>query len=107
MGYIYLLESSNEDGTIYKIGYTKGNVQKRIEKLQTGNGYPIKEVTHFETKYNQKLERAIHNRYNSCRLSGEWFKLNIEDVASFIENCEKLETTFDILQENYFFSKSL
>lgn len=102
MGYVYLLESSNEDGTIYKIGYTKNDVKKRIEKLQTGNPYEIKEVCSFKTKYNQKLERAIHNRYSHCRLKGEWFNLNLKDVTSFVNMCVQLENNFDSLKDNYF-----
>lgn len=102
MGYVYLLESSNEDGTIYKIGYTKNDVKRRIEKLQTGNPHEIKEVCSYQTKYNQKLERAIHNRYSHCRLKGEWFKLELNDVVDFIKTCEKLEYSFDILKDNYF-----
>ena len=102
MGYIYLLESSNEDGTIYKIGYTKNDVKKRIEKLQTGNPYEIKEVCNYKTKYNQRLEKAIHNRYNYCRLKGEWFKLELKDISSFINTCEQIENILDSLKDNHF-----
>ena len=102
MGYVYLLESSNEDGVIYKIGYTKNDVKRRIEKLQTGNPHEIKEVCHFKTKYNQKLEKSIHNRYSYCRLKGEWFILELKDVVNFIKTCESIEKSLDALKDNYF-----
>jgi nicotinic acid phosphoribosyltransferase len=105
MGYVYLLESSNDDGTIYKIGYTKNDVKKRIEKLQTGNPYEIKEVYTYRTKYKQKLERCLHNRFSHCRLKGEWFSLELDDVVSFINTCKLIEKNLDILKDNYFFNK--
>jgi len=103
MGYVYLLEFSNEDNTIYKIGFTRGTIQKRIDKLQTGNPYQIKELCSYQTKYNQKLERTVHRFYDHCRIKGEWFLLDISDVANFLNTCEKLEHNFDIMKENYFF----
>ena len=105
MGYIYLLESANEDGTIYKIGYTKNSVQKRIRSLQTGNPYLIKELYCFQTKYNQRLEKSLHNFYSHCRLNGEWFKMSITDINNFTSLCDKLETNFDNLKNNHFISK--
>ena len=103
MGYIYLLEFSNEDDTIYKIGFTKNSIQKRIEALQTGNPYQIKELYSYQTKYDQKLEKSIHRFYSHCKLKGEWFKFDLKEVTNFIAICEKLEQNFDILKENHFF----
>jgi len=103
MGFVYLLESVNEDRTIYKIGYTKGNIKKRIDNLQTGNGYKIKELCSYKTEYNQKLERVIHNLYKHCRLTGEWFELPLSDVANFEKTCEKIEKGFNALKDNPFF----
>ena len=101
MGYVYLLESSNDDGTIYKIGYTKNSTKRRISELQTGNPYLIKELCCYYTEYDQKLERAIHNFYSHCRLKGEWFSLDLKSVANFLKTCEKIENNFDVLQHNF------
>jgi len=103
MGFVYLLESVNEDKTIYKIGFTKGSVQKRIKSLQTGNGYNIKELCQYKTEYDQKLERTLHNLYNHYKLSGEWYSLEINDVANFLNTCDKIEKNFNILKDNPFF----
>ena len=103
MGYVYLLEFSNEDGTIYKIGFTKKSVQKRIDALPTGNPYQIKELYSYQTKYNQKLERAAQRFYSHCKLKGEWFNFDLNDVTNFITICEKLEHNFDLLKDNHFF----
>jgi hypothetical protein len=98
MSYVYLLEISNDDTTIYKIGYTKNSTKRRIDSLQTGNPYPIREVCTYHTKYEQKLERSLHNFYSHCRLEGEWFSLSLSDVANFLKTCDKLEKSFDVLQ---------
>ena len=106
MGFVYLLECSNNDSTVYKIGFTKGSVQKRIKNLQTGNSYKIKELCNYQTKYNQKLEKSIHNHYRHRRCEkSEWFNLSNEDITNFIKNCERVEKNFDFLKEsdNYFF----
>lgn len=105
MGYIYLLESSNDDGTIYKIGYTKKDVKKRIGELQTGNPYAIKEVCNYKTKYNQRLEKSLHNFYSHNKVKNEWFKLDISDVVNFVNTCQSIENNLDYLKDNYFIDK--
>lgn len=107
MGYIYLLECADNDETVYKIGYTKyNNSTKRIRGLQTGNKDEIKEVYMFETKFNQKLEIAIHNHYTHGRCKkGEWFRLDLKNVVEFIPLCQKLENMFDSLKDNPFLFK--
>lgn len=106
MGFVYLLECSNNDDTVYKIGFTKGSVQERIKNLQTGNSYEIKELCNYKTKYNQKLEQSLHNHYSHCRCKkGEWFNLNIQEISTFIKNCERIEKNFDFLKDNNYFFK--
>jgi len=102
MGFIYLLECADNDHTEYKIGFTKKS-KSRTSQLQTGNSDKIKELCRFETKYNRKLEIAIHNQYNYCRKNGEWFDLPIKEVANFIKNCERIENNFSLLKDNPFF----
>lgn len=107
MGFVYLLECITENETIYKIGYTKDKIQKRINKLQTGNGYELIELYKFPTKYKQKVERHLHRFYNQKRLKGEWFRLDKNDVDNFLQKCEQVEKGFDALKDNPFFNKSL
>ena len=106
MGLVYLLECTNDDHTVYKIGYTKNTVQKRIKALQTGNSYIIKELCKYETKYHQKLERAVQNHYkhHNLNLKGEWYNLELSDITSFISTCERIEKNFEHLKDNPFFT---
>jgi len=107
MGFIYLLECSDNDSTLYKIGYTKKSVKSRIEKLQTGNPYQIKEIANFESSHGRKVESTLHNLYKHKNVKNEWFNLDISDVANFIENCEKIEENFESLKDNPHFNKDL
>jgi len=100
-GYIYLFESINDYETQYKIGYTrnKSTLKKRVKQLQTGNPNKIKIIDYFATEYGRKVETTLHNIYSIKRLEGEWFDLDIYDVKSFLESCEKIENTFIDLEK--------
>jgi len=93
--YLYLLKNENK----YKIGLSK-HPHKRIKQLQTGNSKTIKLVEMFESKYPTTLEKSFHNIYKMNRLIGEWFELPKEFESTFLEECNRLENTIDILKSN-------
>lgn len=103
MGIVYLLECKDENNIIYKIGFTKGNVQDRIRSLQVGNAYEILEICKFNTEFNQKLETTLHKHFSHCRLKGEWFKLEKSEIEEFLNTCTKIEKNFRALKNNPFF----
>ena len=49
MGFVYLLGDWGKEKT-YKIGVTRGKIEKRIKSLQTGNSGEIYIVDYFEKK---------------------------------------------------------
>jgi len=98
MGVIYLLTNNNEQ---YKIGITKYNAKRRIKNLQTGNGNKIDVVAEFKSIYYNKIEQALHNRYGTKRLKGEWFELEKKDIQNFISECQDLHNTFKFLEDNH------
>ena len=97
MGVIYLLTNNNDQ---YKIGITKYNGKKRIKNLQTGNGDVIDVVAEFESKYNNKIESALHRKYGTKRLKGEWFSLEKKDIQNFISECQSLHNNFEFLEQS-------
>ncbi len=105
MGYVYILGDWEKEG-YYKIGVTRGSVEKRIKKLQTGNSGEIYLVNKFETKHPFLMENMLHQWYAGKRVKGEWFELDSEDVIKFKDNCEKIEGIFDAMKDNYFFKKT-
>lgn len=104
MGVVYLLGDSLKDG-YYKIGVTRGSIEKRIKKLQTGNAGEIYLVTHFETNHPFVMEKMLHTKYFGKKENGEWYKLDDEDVIGFTKTCESLQKNIEVLKENYFFNK--
>ena len=105
MGYVYLIcDSKNE---YYKIGVTTGSIEKRIKKLQTGNGTELHIVSWFKSQYPFKLEKLLHAKFCSEREHGEWFSLSTDEVLNFKKICEETQRTVDILMENPYFNRSL
>lgn len=100
-GYVYLLT----DGELYKIGVTRGSINKRIAKLQTGNPYIIQMLECYETDNPFKLEKILHFRYSCKRVNNEWFELSNEDVNNFKLECEKIEDMLESLKGNPYFSR--
>jgi hypothetical protein len=104
MGSVYLLGDWEKEDT-YKIGVTRGSVEKRIKKLQTGNGGEIYLVSSYETEKPFFMEKMLHTKYANNRLEGEWFKLDSEDVIHFRDICKEMEGIIEALKDNPFVSK--
>lgn len=71
-------------GDYYKIGFTSGDVSKRISALQTGNPIPIQLVGTIPG--DQKTETALHVRFSEKRVQGEWFTLDDDDVRNMLSS---------------------
>lgn len=106
MGYVYLLGDWEKDGA-YKIGVTRGDVEKRIKKLQTGNCGKIYLVSTYETNNPFLMESMLHSRYAGRKILNEWFELTADEVIEFQKTCKEVQDTIDALKDNYFFKKRL
>lgn len=104
MGTVYLLGDSLKEG-YYKIGVTRGSVEKRIKKLQTGNAGEIYLVNSYKTDHPFIMEKMLHTKYFGNNTIGEWYELTIDDITNFEKNCDKIQKTINALKENYFFNK--
>jgi len=105
-GYVYLLGDWEKEGS-YKIGVTRGSLERRMKKLQTGNPGEIYLCSYYETFYPFFLEKTLHLRFAAKRILNEWFALTFEDVNNFKKTCEEIEEMIDILKDNPFFMKNL
>ena len=101
MGCVYLLGEFGKDN-IYKIGVTRGDVDKRIKKLQTGNSGAIYVVKTFETDHPFMLEKMLHLNFAGKKVMNEWYELSTEDVLNFKETCRKFQKSIDSLKHNTF-----
>ncbi len=104
-GYIYLICDPYSEH--YKIGVTKGKVNNRMLKLQTGNSTELHIITMYHTPYPFRMEKMLHLKYNQYRVHGEWFKLPDDDVIHFYGICKDIENKIESLKDNPFFSKNL
>lgn len=103
MGYVYLIEDCNNN--CYKIGVTKGEPEKRLKKLQTGNPSKLELRYLYECEYPYRLESMLHSHYKSYNELNEWFSL--ENPNDFLNKCVELNNVINSLKDNPFFSKGL
>lgn len=96
-GKVYLVGIPDEER--YKIGWTRGKIDKRISPLQTGNPKKIEVIHLFETEHYMYVETWMHKQFASKRMEGEWFELSQEDVNSFITRCNKGHNIYKSLKE--------
>ena len=70
------------------------DINRRLKSLQTANPYELKVIEIIkvkERKAARELENSLHQKFNHLKLSGEWFKAELE-LFDFIEN--KLDKEF-------------
>ena len=101
MAYVYLLGDSGQENT-FKIGMTRGPIEKRIRQLQTGNGEEIYLVNYYETAYPFFVERQLHQKMFPKQKRNEWFNLDNEDVVNFKRYCSDIEKEAEALKTNPF-----
>lgn len=104
-GYVYLI--CDPETELYKIGVTRGSIEKRLRKLQTGNGTALHVAAYHPTEYPYRVEKMLHNRYAGRRAMNEWFDLEDEEVFSFLDACKEIEGIISALSDNPFFTKKL
>jgi hypothetical protein len=63
-------------GDLVKIGFTAGDVAKRIANLQTGSPVPLTILR--VVVGDERVERALHSRFAPHRQRGEWFTFSDE-----------------------------
>lgn len=102
MAFVYLLCDSGHDN-MFKIGMTRGDVEKRIKKLQTGNGSEIFLVKKYETEYPFYIEKMLHQKHCPEKRLNEWFELSNESVMNFEKDCKFFEELIDMMKDNPFF----
>lgn len=99
---VYLISSCDLYGDkIYKIGYTRRGVDKRIRELKTGSPSEFEVVKVFVAdKYGATIESRLHRHFETKRIDREWFSLDDSDINQFEELCNKYYETYDMLQKN-------
>ena len=97
---VYLICSEFEGRRLFKIGYTRREVSKRIKELKTGNGSDLYLVSEFKSKWGTKIESQLHRIYKSKKVNGEWFDLTDDDIKSFLERCKNTHDMLELITTN-------
>lgn len=105
-GYVYVFGDFMKSN-VYKIGVTRGDVEKRMKKLQTGNSGEIFLYMKYWTKYPFFIERKLHSKFSENRIMNEWFMLDLEDINSIENIIKQEEELIEIMKDNPFFVKQL
>lgn len=77
MGWVYFIACRSTRHC--KIGFTKGEVEKRLRNLQTGSAGQLMIVSMQPGTV--ELERRLHERFASQCVHGEWFEMSGELFA--------------------------
>lgn len=97
---VYLICAELGEEKLYKIGFTKREVYKRVKELRTGNPADFKIINVFSSIWGTKIESALHRRFAFKKINREWFNLSEEDVVSFMESCDLLHNNFDTIYKH-------
>lgn len=88
-----------------KIGRTGSDPMKRLKQLQTASSEKLTLVCYFKTSNMKMMETMLHTQLSAKRKLGEWFALDIEEVADFTARCERNEKIILALRENSYIRK--
>lgn len=81
---VYVIKSNG----LFKIGYTS-NFKKRLAALSLACPDEVSTVN-IISGAGLKEERALHKRFAQKRVSGEWFRLDDDDLALISRICDGL-----------------
>ncbi|HWQ32280.1 MAG TPA: GIY-YIG nuclease family protein [Blastocatellia bacterium] len=87
-GFIYVLHDQMGH---YKIGRTI-RLSDRIRTLKIQLPFPVEVVTAVEVPNCHECERELHAVFAGCRMNGEWFALNADDLSSLLCYLDEMST---------------
>lgn len=100
---VYLICAEMNNEKLYKIGYTRRPVEKRIKELKTGNAADFYIVDSFKSKWGTKIESQVHRIFKHKKVNGEWFDLSDDDVKGFNGICSRINDNLEIVSQSLYF----
>jgi len=100
---VYLICAEFESQQLYKIGFTKRDINKRIKELKTGNPAEFYIVDSFSSKWGTKIESQLHKKYISKKINREWFRLDEKDIEDFKGQCELIHNNLNLVSQNMYY----
>ena len=100
---VYLICAEINGKKLYKIGYTRRDVETRVRELKTGNAADLFIVESFKSKWGTKIESQIHRRFRNKKVNGEWFDLTEDDIDGFIDICKHIDNNLEIVSQSTYY----
>jgi hypothetical protein len=100
---IYLVCAEIGQERLYKIGYTRRPIEKRIKELKTGNAADFYIVDSFQSKWGTKIESILHRSLKAKKINGEWFSLNESDIKDFNKRCLEIHNNLEIVSNSLYY----
>jgi hypothetical protein len=101
---VYLVCSQIDGNKLYKIGYTRREIEKRIKEFKTGNASEFYIVDSFRSKWGTKIESQLHRYFRRKKISGEWFDLSDDDINDFKKQCNLIHNNLEVIStENLYY----
>lgn len=102
---VYLISAEIEGKKVYKIGFTRRDISKRIKEFKTGNASEFSIVDSFKSKWGTKIESILHKSFDSKKIDGEWFNFTEEDIQDFRKKCELIHQNLQTVSETSYFQE--
>lgn len=96
---VYLVSSEINNKKLYKIGYTRREIQDRIREFKTGNASNFEVVSYFESKWGTKIEKNLHKHFMKHKVDGEWFDLSDGEISDFNRICKLTHDNLELLEK--------
>jgi Meiotically up-regulated gene 113 len=100
MPFVYVLQNGEQN--LYKIGWTRGTVDKRLREHSTSNPH-LKKVHEIETKFAARCETHLKQRLLSRRListlSQEFYTLDRPEVDAAVDDAQRFINEYASTQE--------
>lgn len=97
---IYLISSEIDGSKVYKIGYTKRDINRRLKEFKTGNSGDLVIESFFVSKWARKIEKALHSYFNRYKINGEWFKLEQKHLVDFLRICQLTHDNIELIDKS-------
>lgn len=85
MGIVYFFRAKNDEN-LFKIGFTKGNLEKRFKTVATSSPHKLEIFRYVETELYTKMEKYFHHLFDNKREeNGEFFRIHPAELNSEID----------------------
>lgn len=87
--YVYIMSTDVEG--VYKVGYSKNDLNNRVKSLQTGSVKSIRVLEAYSTPNGKLLESVVHYLLSDFRVNKrEFFKCNLDYIKNTIKTAANL-----------------